>query len=616
MTLTAEVPAASSSPFAAPDVEMERRGDGSIVVSSRRRLRPTSTKVGEWLIRWAAATPDAVFVAHRKAVADPWRKVTYRQTLDAVASLATALLRRDVSPERPLVVLSDNSIEALMLSLAAMHVGVPVVSITSAYSLIATDYTKLRAMIGLVTPGLVYVEDGEKFAKALAAISDLGPAETVAFEKPQPGQSSYRDFLVGPDTREVDAAFARVGPDTITRILFTSGSTGVPKGVINTQRMHTTMAEARCQLWPMLDRTPAVIVDWLPWSHTFGANHNLFTVLRSGGALYIDQGRPAPGLMDVTLANIRDVAPNIFLNVPRGYDMLADVMDGDPAFRDGFFETVRVMFYAGAALPLVTWDRLKAHSLAATGRIVPMLTAWGATETSPVATDCHYQAQTNGNIGVPIPGCEVKLLPNGGKLEARVRGPNVTPGYFRNPELTAAAFDEEGFYRIGDALRLADENDPNKGMIFDGRISEDFKLGSATWVNVGAVKAGALAALSPVAQDVVVAGHDADYIGLLVFPNLAACRAVAGLPDAPAREVLAARAVREHVRKGLDALKAKGGGTSSYARAAILLEEPPSINDGEITDKGYINQRCVLARRAAEVAKLYAPVPVDVRIDL
>lgn len=616
MASTAQA-ATSPSRFAAPDIVMDRRGDGTIVLSSRQPPRPASGKVGEWLVKWAKATPDAVFVAQRQAVTDPWRTVTYREALDTVTRLATSLLGRDLSPERPLAVLSDNSIEVLMLSLAAMHVGVPVASITSAYSLIATDFTKLRAMIELVTPGLIYAEDGTRFAKALAAIADLGTAETVALHNLQAGQSPYRDLLAEPDVRIVHAAFDRVGPDTVTRILFTSGSTGVPKGVINTQRMHTTMAEARCQLWPLLEQSPAVIVDWLPWSHTFGANHNLFTVLRSGGSLYIDYGRPVPGLMDVTLANIGDVAPNIFLNVPRGYDMLVDVMDRDTAFRNKFFGSVRVLFYAGAALPLVTWQRLQAHSIAAIGHVTPMLTAWGSTETSPVATDCYYQADSNGNIGVPIPGSEVKLVPNGTKLEARVRGPNVTPGYFRNPELTAAAFDEEGFYRIGDALRLSDENDPNKGLMFDGRISEDFKLSSATWVNVGAVKARALAALSPAAQDVVVAGHNADHVGLLIFPNVAACRAIAGLPDdTPLSEVLAAPAVVDHVRKGLERLKAQGEGSSSYARAAILLSEPPSINDGEITDKGYINQRSVLARRAVEVEKLYAPRPVSGRIDL
>lgn len=608
---------AHSPSFAVPDVAIERRVDGTIVLSSNTPLRKTSATVGEWLERWAREAPDSVFIAQRDQPGTPWRKVTYRQAWDSVLSIATALLDRDLSAERPLAVLSDNAVEVLLISLAAIQIGVPVVSVTSAYSLVATDYSKLAAMIALSTPGMIYADDGERYGKALVAIADFRPYEVVSLVNVRPGDTAFHDLRIAADEAQVRAAMAAVGPDTITRILFTSGSTGAPKGVINTQRMHTTMAEARTQLWPILERMPPVIVDWLPWSHTFGANHNLFLILRNGGAMYIDAGRPAPGLMDTTLANIRDVRPNIFLNVPRGFDMLVDVMDQDEAFRRHFFASVKVMFYAGAALGIKTWKRLQEHSIAAIGAVTPTLTAWGATETSPVATDCHYMADRNGNIGVPIPGCQVKLLPSGDKIEARIKGPNVTPGYFRSPELTAQAFDEEGFYRIGDALRLADEHDPNRGMIFDGRISEDFKLRTATWVNVGVVKARAVAALSPVAQEVVVTGQDADHIGFLVFPNLPACRALSGLPaEATSDEVLASAPVVARVREGMQALRDDGGGSSSYAAAAVILTRPPSINDGEITDKGYINQRRVLACRADLVEALYSAAAVPGRITL
>ncbi|MDH7799032.1 MULTISPECIES: feruloyl-CoA synthase [unclassified Beijerinckia] len=610
-------PDALGAMFAQPDVTVERRSDGSFILSSNTTAVQTSATVGAWLEHWARATPDNVFVAQRDQAGAPWRRVTYRQAWASVLSIATALSQRDLSPERPLAVLSDNSIEVLLLSLAAIQIGVPVVSITSAYSLVATDYAKLEAMIALSTPGLIYADDGPRYAKALAAIDPHGPHEVVSLHNTRSGDTAFQDLCVPADEARVRARMTTVGPDTITRILFTSGSTGTPKGVINTQRMNTTMADARTQLWPVLERMPPVIVDWLPWSHTFGANHNLFLIMRNGGAMYIDAGRPAPGLMDTTLANIRDVRPNIFLNVPRGFDMLVDVMDADKEFRRQFFMSVKIMFYAGAALGIKTWTRLQEHSIAAVGTMTPTLTAWGSTETSPVATDCHYMAETNGNIGVPIPGCQIKLLPRGDKIEARIKGPNVTPGYFRSPELTAEAFDEEGFYKIGDALRLADDSDPNRGMIFDGRIGEDFKLLTGTWVNVATVKARAVAALAPLAQEVVVAGHDADHIGFLIFPNLAACQALSGLPETATRaQILAAPTVVARVREAMQALRAQGGGSSSYAAAALLLIEPPSINDGEITDKGYINQRRVQTCRADLVAALMSASPAPGRITL
>lgn len=617
MLAMTENPGADAPAFAMPDISMERRADGVAILSSKTRLQKTSTTVGEWLERWAREAPDRVFIAQRDRQGAPWREVTYDEAWRSVLSVATALLDRNLTPERPLAVLSDNSIEVLLISLAAIQIGVTVVSVTSAYSLLATDHSKLGAMIALSTPGMVYADDGARYGKALAAIAGLGAPEVVSLVNVRPADTAFHDLFVAADEARVRAAMATVGPDSVTRILFTSGSTGAPKGVINTQRMHTTMADARTQLWPILERMAPVIVDWLPWSHTFGANHNLFLVLRNGGSMYIDAGRPAPGLVETTFANIREVRPNIFLNVPRGFDMLVEAMDRDGEFRQQFFSSVKVMFYAGAALGTNTWRRLQEHSIAAIGAVTPTLTAWGATETSPVATDCHYMAERNGNIGVPIPGCQIKLLPSGDKIEARIKGPNVTPGYFRAPELTAQAFDEEGFYRIGDALRLADDADPNRGMIFDGRISEDFKLRTATWVNVGAIKSRAVAALSPVALEVVVTGHDADHVGFLIFPNLPACRVLSGLPsEATTDEVLSAAPVVEKVRQGMQALRNEGGGSSSYAAAAIILKRPPSINDGEITDKGYINQRRVLACRADLVEALHATTSVPGRIEL
>jgi feruloyl-CoA synthase len=374
--------------------------------------------------------------------------------------------------------------------------------------------------------------------------------------------------------------------------------------------MLTSSQQAKAQTWTFLeqakDRTKdLVILDWLPWSHTFGANHNFNLVLRNGGTLYVDAGKPAPGLFATSLANLGSVMPTVYFNVPRGFDMLIAALREDDALRRRFFSEVRLAFYAAAPLPQNLWDALAELSMATVGHALPMVSAWGSTETSPLATDCHFQAERSGNIGVPIPGTELKLVPSGNKLEVRVRGPNVTPGYWKAPDLTAQAFDADGFYLIGDAVTFADPDRPERGLFFDGRVAEDFKLSSGTWVSVGTLRVAGIAALAPLAQDIVATGHDGDAVGFLVFPNLAACRALAGLPEgANADEVLADAKVRAGIAQGLARLKAQGGGSSSHATRALLLAEPPSVDGGEITDKGYINQRAVLARRPDAAATL------------
>ena len=410
-----------------------------------------------------------------------------------------------------------------------------------------------------------------------------------------------------PETPEVAKAFAAVTPDTIAKFLFTSGSTGTPKAVINTQRMLTSSQQAKAQTWSFLEDRGEnlVILDWLPWSHTFGANHNFNLVLRNGGTLYVDGGKPAPGLFATSLANLRSVMPTVYFNVPRGFDMLIAALRSDDELRRRFFSEVKFAFYAGAALPQNLWDALEELSIKTVGRALPMVSAWGSTETSPLATDCHFQAQRSGNIGVPIPGTELKLVPSGDKLEVRVRGPNVTPGYWKAPELTAQAFDAEGFYLIGDAVTFADPARPELGLFFDGRVAEDFKLNSGTWVSVGTLRVAGIAALAPLAQDIVVTGHGSDEVRFLVFPNIAACRAHAGLPDsADVKDVIGHDKVRGTIAQGLAKLKAQSGNSSGHATRALLLAEPASVDGGEITDKGYINQRAVLTRRSQAVATL------------
>jgi feruloyl-CoA synthase len=469
------------------------------------------------------------------------------------------------------------------------------------------DFDKLRSMITLLGPGAIYVSGTKPFAAALAAIKPLHQAKLVSGNAEDADAISFRTIAATPETPDVAKAFAAVTPDTIAKFLFTSGSTGTPKAVINTQRMLTSSQQAKAQTWLFLEHgdDDLVILDWLPWSHTFGANHNFNLVLRNGGTLYVDGGKPAPGLFATSLANLRSVMPTVYFNVPRGFDMLIAALRGDDELRRRFFSEVKFAFYAGAALPQNLWDALEQLSIDTVGRALPMVSAWGSTETSPLATDCHFQAKRSGNIGVPIPGTELKLVPSGGKLEVRVRGPNVTPGYWKAPDLTAQAFDTEGFYLIGDAVTFADPARPELGLFFDGRVAEDFKLNSGTWVSVGTLRVAGITALAPLAQDIVVTGHGGDEVRFLVFPNVAACRAHAGSSDSvDVKDVIAHDKVRAAIAQGLAKLKAQNGNSSGHATRALLLAEPASVDGGEITDKGYINQRAVLTRRALAVATL------------
>lgn len=591
--------------FANPNIVAERKADGSIWLKSATPLQPYSRCVGDWLEHWAHKTPDTIFLAERATAEAPWTKLSYRETLQRVRAAASWILAQGMSAERPLAILSDNSIDHAVFMLAAMHVGVPAVSVSPAYSLVSKDFDKLKSMIALLDPGAIYVSSAKMFAPALKAIAPLHRAIVVAGD-PDGFDSaiSFSSLTAAAETPDVAHAFASIGPNTIAKLLFTSGSTGTPKAVINTQRMLTSNQAAKVQVWPFLNDGGLTILDWLPWSHTFGANHNFNCVLRNGGTLYIDGGKPAPGLFALSLANLRDVIPTVYFNVPRGYDMLIAALREDDDLRKRFFGGVKFMFYAGAALPQNLWDALEALSVATVGHAIPMVSAWGSTETAPTSTDCHFQAPRSGNIGVPIPGTDIKLVQSGDKLEVRVRGPNVTPGYWKAPEQTAKAFDGDGFYLMGDAVAFADSARPELGLFFDGRVAEDFKLTSGTWVSVGTLRISGIAALAPLAQDIVVAGHDRDEVRFLVFPNIPACRALAQLPDADVADVLRSPVVRSAIAQGLAKLKADGGGSSSFATRALLMAELPSVDGSEITDKGYINQRAVLSRRASELAKL------------
>ena len=569
--------------FAPARVEIERRRDGTMILRSPLKLGGHARAVGEWLVRWARETPDRTFLAERNGAG--WRSVGYRETLGLVRRIGQGLLDRGLAASRPVVILSDNSVDHALLALAAMHVGVPVAPVSPAYSLMSKDFTKLKAIFELLRPGLVWTADPEKFAPALAAVR----ASTTPITE-----------LLAEATSKVDAAFERIGPDTVAKILFTSGSTGIPKGVINTQRMLTVNQAQYALVWPFLEDRPQVLVDWLPWNHTFGGNSNFCMALRNGGTLHIDAGKPAPGLVETSVRNLKEIPPTIYFNVPRGFDLLLPFLEKDAGLRANFFRRLDLMLYAGAALPQNLWDRMQRLALAERGTRLPLISAWGSTETAPLATGVHYAVDRAGIIGLPVPGCELKLVPAAGKLEARVKGPNVTPGYFGRDDLTKAAFDEEGYYRIGDALKFVDPKKPELGFAFDGRIAEDFKLSTGTWVHVGSARVKLIAAGDPLVQDAVITGHHRNEVCALVFLNAAAVKA-RGLDDAD---------VREHLRAAMKKLAAETGtGSSTHPVRALVMSEPPSIDANEITDKGYINQRAVLERRAAWVEMLHADPP-------
>ncbi len=597
--------------FAPPAVVVEKRADGATIVRSSLPPAAHARCTGAWLRHWAQQAPERDFLLERDG-SGSWQRLSYGNALRKSQAVATWLLTRNLSPERPLVVLSDNSVEHALLMLAAMDIGVPIAAVSPAYSLQSKDHAKLKRIIELLRPGVIYVNDVPPFLPALRALHGLHDALLlVGGEAGLPADLGaslpFSETLANTNEAAVCSAFDNVGPDTIAKFLFTSGSTGEPKAVINTQRMLCSSQEAKRQLWPFLATTPPVIVDWLPWNHTFGANHNFNLVLRNGGTLYIDAGKPLPPLFDKTLANLREIQPSIYFNVPRGLQQLVAALAADAALRQNFFSRLQVIFYAAAALPQNVWDELASLSWQTLGVQVAMVSAWGTTETSPLATDCHFQAERSGVIGLPVPGVSLKLVPSGNKQEIRVKGANITPGYWKRADLTAQAFDDEGYYITGDAVRFADPARPESGLVFDGRIAEDFKLSTGTWVSVGLLRIKAIEALAPVAQDIVVAGHDRDDIGFLIFPNVIACRGLCGdlAADAPLADVLLNAVILARVRAGLARLRDRGGGSSSYARFALLMAEPPSIDAGEITDKGYINQRAVLAYRARLAERLY-----------
>jgi feruloyl-CoA synthase len=583
-------------------------------LQSAEALQPYPARLTDRLEEWARHAPDRTQVAQR-GPDGAWRKISYAQMLDRVRRIGQALALRGLSAERPIAILSDNDLEHYTLALAAQWVGVPYTPVSVAYSTVSQDFGKLKQILGTLTPGLVFAADGHAFRNAIASVVPADVEVWVTSGEDTPALQGHKvtrfdallDTEPGPEEME---AHGHVGPDTIAKFLFTSGSTKQPKGVINTQRMLCANQQMLRQCFAFLADEPPVLIDWLPWNHTFGGNHNVGLALYNGGTLYIDDGKPTPKGMAASLRNLREIAPTMYFNVPKGFEEIARAMDADTALRDRLFSRVRAFMFAGAGLSQAVWDHLDRHALAAVGERICIFTGLGMTETAPSCTFALRSDVKSGDIGLPAPGVQVKLVPLDGKLEIRFKGPNVMPGYWRAPEETAAAFDEEGFYRTGDAVLYVDEADPQRGLRFDGRIAEDFKLSTGTFVNVGPLRMKIVLAGDPLVQDVVIAGLNRDDIGVLIFPRIDDAKKRFGLPaDASTAEVLAAPPVRAFFQALVDKLWAEGTGSANRVARALLLEEPPHIDRGEVTDKGSINQRAVLAQRAELVERLYAATP-------
>jgi feruloyl-CoA synthase len=596
--------------------KLERRPDGTLLVKPDEQLGAYPNVLTDRVAHWASKFPDRVCIAKRDTSGE-WRRLTYAEVWQAIRNVGEALLAFGLSADRPVMILSENDLEQFILTLAAQHVGIPVAPISPPYSLVSKDLSRLRHISKLLTPGLIFAADGNRYERALAAIA---PPDTpiVVTHSPPRGKPAilFSELLKTSPTGSVDAAHKRIEPDDVAKFLFTSGSTAMPKGVINTHRMICSNLQMINQVFGFLEEEPPVLVDWLPWNHTFGGNHNTGISLYNGGTFYIDDGRPGQDSFRETLRNLREISTTVFFNVPKAYEGLLPALRTDHELRETFFRRLKLLFYAAAGLSQPMWDAYRSLAQEACGERIIMVTGLGATETAPMAIQTSWETDHAGVIGIPVPGVELKLVPRDEKLEARVRGPNITPGYWRQPELTEKVFDEEGFYSFGDAVRFIDPNNVNKGFLFDGRFSEDFKLASGTWVSVGPLRAKILSHFAPFVRDVVVAGHDRDDVGLLIFADLpACCDVISGQAEnLNATEILGHDLVRARFQELIKSFAEQSTGSSTRIARAVLVEEPPSLDAGEVTDKGSLNQRAVLERRATLVEELYSSIEASPRI--
>jgi feruloyl-CoA synthase len=591
----------------------QHRAHGVVEIESLEPLGAYPRSIVDAIEAWARRTPDALMVADREG--ESWRSLTYRQVVERIPALAQALLDAGLSVERPLLILSGNEIEHLLLGLAAIWVGIPYAPVSPAYSLISTDFGKLRHIFDRLTPGMVYASNGEQFAPAIRSVIDR-QIPLVVRTDPPPGYEArlFDELATTPVGPAVSRTHEAIGLDTIAKVLFTSGSTGLPKGVITTNRMMSCNQQMIRAALAFLEDEPPVLLDWMPWNHVAGGSHNTGIAFFNGGSFYVDDGQPTPDRIGRTIRNLVDVRPTFYSNVPKGYEFLVTEFDRNVELRERFFERLKLLQYAGANMSQHVFEGLERAAYATSGERVMIITGYGSTETAPFAFTTTWPVERSGHIGLPGAGMRAKLVPNGDKTELLLKGPNVTPGYWRDPDKTREAFDEEGFYRIGDAVRFADPDDLSKGFLFDGRVSEDFKLSTGTWVNFAAVRAAVIGACAPLIRDVVLTGHDLDFIGALIFPDLHACAVLAGLPkDCDPEAIVTHPTVVAEFTARLSALAATATGSSNHVARAVLLAIPPRLDRGEVTDKGTINQRAVLTARPAEASAIHAePSPSEV----
>lgn len=592
-----------------PKLDWETRADGTILVWRKDELGRYPDKINERLVHWAQVTPDRPWMAQRTA-SGGWRKTTYGEALDKVRRIGQALLDLGLSVEKPVVILGENSIEHGLLALGAQHVGIPSAALSPAYATLSTDFEKLKDIARQITPGLVFADDGAALQNAVDSAfgPDMPYVSIRNAAMGRPGQTFlFEDLLRSEPTEQVDEAFASVGPDTVAKFLFTSGTTGSPKAVIQTQRMLCSNMEMVADCYAFMRDEPPILVDWAPWNHTASGNKVFNIVIYHGGTYYIDSGKPSPALMGETIRNLREISPTWYFNVPAGYEMLVHAMREDEALRDNFFKNLKMMMYAGAGLAQHTWDALTQLSIDALGYCIPLGTGLGSTETAPFSLYCTDPQEHPGNIGIPAAGITVKLVPYDDKYEIRLKGPNITPGYWRSPELTAEAFDEEGYYKLGDAVRFAEAGNPAKGFYFAGRTAENFKLQTGTWVAVGPLRAQLVDQFGGLIRDAVIAGENRMELGALVVPFLPALRALLPQDDRalPDEKVMAHPVVREALAAKLAAHQRQASGSATRVMRLMIMTEPPRFDKGEVTDKGSLNQRAVLKQRGKLVEELY-----------
>lgn len=564
------------------------------------------TKITDKLVHWANTKPDHTFIGRRNPTTRDWHKLSYAETLEKVKSIAQYLLNLEFTSDETIVILSENSLEHALLALASVHIGITYTSISPPYSLVSDDFGKLSHCLELMTPKVIFAQSGKVYQKAIELSKILFLEATIITVDGENG-IYFQEMLNTKATADVDAAAAKVNADTIAKVLFTSGSTGLPKGVMNHQGMWCANLQQITQVLPFMQQQSPVFIDWLPWNHTFGSNHNFGLALYNGGTILIDDGKPTPKGIEETVQNLREISPTAYFNVPKGFEMLIPYLEKEPVLRENFFKNLNILFYAGASLAQPVWNRLEELAVETIGVKIPIITGLGCTESGPSAMFANWGGAFSGLLGVPVAGMDVKLVPNGDKLEARYKAPNVTKGYWRNDEDTKKAFDEDGYYKTGDAVKFLDENNPDKGLVFDGRIAEDFKLSTGTWVNVGVLKAKVISKGSPIIQDVVLAGLDKEYIGAILFLNADACRELANLgSEISNEEAYLNVAVETFLNDWLAEFNITSNGSSTKIKKYVIAIEAPSIDLGEITDKGSLNQRAVLKHRTHLVNEMYS----------